>query len=194
MPNLTPGPYVIDCLNFDKAATREIGQGYDLRPPGAVIDALVLHSTNGRGASFAGESAWLRDSPTVSAHYLVGRGGQLARVLDPKYRAWHAGQSRYDEVLFWPGRAPSAYAGRVAWNTFSIGIELAHQVGTDYPLLQLEGLRWLINELRTNYPAIRKEGIVLHRWIAGPQVRAVDVKTDPSDQPDGWWRQWINSL
>jgi N-acetyl-anhydromuramyl-L-alanine amidase AmpD len=196
MGNLTPGAYTIDCLTYSKEAVCEVGQGYDRRPAGVVLDAVVLHSTNGLNASFNAQAAYLRDSPQVSIHYIVGEAGQLARVLDPGYwRAWQAGKSRYDEARFWPGRPQrSVYNGRGAWNDFSIGIELAHVVGTEYPPAQLTALRWLVNELRANYPAIRKEGIVLHRWIAGPNVRTTDVKVDPSDATDNWWRNWIQSL
>ena len=195
MGNLTPGPYTIDCLTYDKSAAHDVGTGYDARPEGAVVDALVLHSTNGVNANFNGQATYLRDSAQVSIHYVVGEKAQIARVLDPRWRAWHAGLSRYDEGRFWPGKTTrSAYSGRTAWNDFSIGIELAHVVGTEYPAAQLTALRWLVNELRANYPAIRREGIVLHRWIAGPNVRITDVKTDPSDLTDNWWRNWIQSL
>lgn len=195
MPNLTPGPYTIDCLSYSKEAACAIGQGYDERPPDIAIDAVVVHSTNGLNANFNAQATYLRDSATVSIHYVVGEKGQLARVLDPRWRAWQAGLSRYDERRFWPGRVQaSPYNGRTAWNDFSIGIELAHVVGSEYPPAQLAALRWLVNELRANYAAIRKEGVVLHRWIAGPNVRITDVKTDPSDLTDNWWRNWIQSL
>lgn len=195
MGNLTPGPYKIDCLTYSKDALYEPGHGYDARPAGAPIDALVLHSTNGANAAFTVQAVYLRDAPTVGIHYIVGEAGQLARVLDPRWRAWHAGTSRYDEARFWPGRtAPSPYAGRQRWNDCSIGIELVHVVGTEYPPAQLTALRWLVNELRANYPALRKEGIVAHRWIAGPNVRSTDVKVDPSDVTDNWLRNWIQSL
>jgi N-acetyl-anhydromuramyl-L-alanine amidase AmpD len=195
MGNLTPGAYTIDTFTYSKEASLERGQGWDLRPPGAVIDAIVLHSTNGAGVNFNAESVYLRDSEEVSTHYTVGIAGQIGRVLDPKYRAWVNGISRYDEALFWPGRTPpSPYNGRVAWNNFAIGIELVHKVGTSYPAPQMAALRWLVNELRANYPHIRKEGITLHRWISGPNVRTTDIKVDPSDLPDNWWRNWIISL
>src|SRR5689334_3905781 len=194
MGNLTPGPYTIDCLSWDKTATLEIGQGYDLRPSDTVIDAIVLHSTNGAGANFNAESAFLRDSLSVSAHYTVGEKGQIGRLLDPRYRAWHAGLSRYKEARIWPDRKPTPYDGRTAWNDFSIGIELVHKVGTVYPMAQLSALRWLVNELRANYPHIQKPGIVAHRWIAVDQQGNYGRKTDPNDLTDNWLRNWITSL
>jgi N-acetyl-anhydromuramyl-L-alanine amidase AmpD len=195
MPNLTPGPYTIDTFTYSKEASLEIGQGWDLRPPGAVIDAIVLHSTNGAGVNFNAESVFLRDSEDVSAHYTVGIAGQIGRVLDPKYRAWHAGQSRYDEARIWPGRVPpSGYDGRSAWNNFSIGIELVHKVGTPYPAAQMAALRWLVNELRANYPHIRKEGICAHRWVAVDGQGHYGRKTDPNDVTDLWLKNWITSL
>ena len=195
MGNLTPGAYTIDCLSFDKAAALEVGQGYDLRPDGTVIDAVVLHSTNGNGAHFKAECVYLRDSRTVSAHYGVGEQGQIGRILDPRYRAWHAGLSRYDERRIWPGLAtPSAYDGRAAWNDFSIGIELVHQAGTPYPPAQLDALRWLCNELRANYRALTKPGHVAHRWVAVDQLGRYGRKVDPSDLTDLWLRNWILSL
>ncbi|HEX6607118.1 MAG TPA: N-acetylmuramoyl-L-alanine amidase [Chloroflexia bacterium] len=195
MGNLTPGPYTIDCLTWDKTATLEIGQGYDLRPPDTVIDALVLHSTNGNGANFNAECAYLRDARDKSTHYMVGEKGQIGRLLDPRYRAWHAGLSLYTEARIWPGLPkPSPYDGRRAWNDFSIGIELVHKVGTEYPLAQLTALRWLVNELRANYRAIQRMGHVAHRWIAVDQYDHYGRKVDPSDMTDLWLRNWIQSL
>jgi N-acetyl-anhydromuramyl-L-alanine amidase AmpD len=195
MPNLTPGPYQIDCLTYSKEAVLAVGEGYNARPLATVVDAVVIHSTNGLNANFNAQAVYLRDALGVSIHYIVGEKGQIARVLDPRWRAWQAGLSRYDEARFWPNRtALSPYNGRKDWNDFSIGIELAHVVGTDYPPAQLSALRWLVNELRANYPALRKEGIVLHRWVSGPNVRTTDVKVDPSDATDNWWRNWIQSL
>jgi N-acetyl-anhydromuramyl-L-alanine amidase AmpD len=71
---------------------------------------------------------------------------------------------------------------------------LVHKVGTPYPAAQMAALRWLVNELRANYPHIRKEGICAHRWVAVDGQGHYGRKTDPNDVTDLWLKNWITSL
>ena len=53
----------------------------------------------------------------VSAHYLVSRKGMVFNLLCPRYKAWHAGKSKWKSFI--------------NLNKFSIGIELVNK-GHDF--------------------------------------------------------------
>jgi N-acetyl-anhydromuramyl-L-alanine amidase AmpD len=161
----------IDTLTYSKRI-HPLRYGYSTRG-NQKPSAIVIHSTNGnRGSSFAGEAAFLRDSPNVSAHFLVGKAGQLAQILPPSYAAWHAGE------------AIPEYA-----NPRSIGIETHHAVGDDYPAAQRDALTWLCRFLMKEY-GISREKIETHRKVALPRGR----KVDPSDWSDAHFYAWRAQL
>jgi AmpD protein len=177
--------YVIDFL-FDKAAKwpirmdstgQEIYHGYNRRPAGTALGGIIVHSTNGHaGSSFLAEAEYLRDSPNVSAHYLIGHAGEITRILDPLWRAWHAGQS--------------SWLGCGDCNNWTVGIEWHHAVGEPWPAAQLDAGAWLCRELMRDHPTITKLGIAAHRWVATPPGR----KTDPAGLSDQFLHHWIAAL
>jgi len=164
--------YIID-TSWSKLVNR-VGQGYSRRTITRPT-SMVIHTTNGnKGSSFAGEARFLRNSPDVSAHYLIGKSGQIAEILPPSWQAWHAGVAR------------SGYS-----NNQSIGIECHHAVGETWPLAQIAALTWLTRMLMDTY-TIPLERIETHRAIALPAGR----KVDPSDWSDSEfyaWRQGLDS-
>jgi len=102
----------------------------DERPPGTVVDLLVIHNISLPPGEFGGPAiadlfAGRLDTGShpwfarlaglrVSAHFLIRRDGELLQFVPCGERAWHAGES--------------AWRGRPRCNDFSIGIELE---GTD---------------------------------------------------------------
>lgn len=165
-------------FDFDKAAAHPPDYGYDARPA-VPLTGIVVHSTEGqRGSAFVSECRYLRDSPAVSAHYLISHLGVVQRLLDPgPWRAWHAGVS--------------AWQGQPACNDYMVGIELHHTAGDGpYPAPQRAALAALCRQLLADHPTIRKSGIVAHRWIALPPGR----KADPTDWPDAAFMAWIAGL
>ena len=137
------------------------------RPPGAVIDTIVLHHT----ASWNAQGA-LRTltSPTsgVSAHFTIDESGLIYQHVSTENIAWHAGPSLDDR-------------GRERVNDFSIGIELVNKGnGYDpYHEPQIASLRALIDGLKRRHPL---KYIVSHTRIARPRGR----KSDPKGFP---WRR-----
>lgn len=128
---------------------------------------MVAHSTEGRrGSRFEAEAAYLRNSLVTSAHYLVGQAGQIVRILDPLWVAWHAGLA--------------AWGVESDVNALSVGVELHHKAGDPWPDAQLAALRWLVAELGRNYPTL--EAVVSHRAIALPAGR----KSDPTGLSEEW--------
>ena len=103
----------------------------------------------------------------VSAHVLIRRDGEIVQFVPFHKRAWHAGQSTYQNT-------PRC-------NDFSIGIELE---GTDcdhFEDVQYDQLNRLIHSLRTLYPDIKETDITGHSDIAPGR------KTDPGSGFD-WSR------
>ena len=94
-------------------------------------------------------------SSNVSAHYLITRKGVIFNLLCPKYKAWHAGKSKWKN--------------NVNINDYSIGIELenkGHNFGyTDYSKKQYDSLKSLIFFLKKNFYILNKD-IVFHSDIA----------------------------
>lgn len=72
-------------------------------------DSLVIHFT--AGSSMASSVDVLTNPENkVSAHFAVGRNGDIVQMLPTNFIAWHAGRSNY--------------RGRSGYNQYSIGIEL----------------------------------------------------------------------
>lgn len=132
----------------------------DNRPPGTVVDTIVVHATV---LDTAEEVARRFADPQsrVSSHYTIDRDGRVLNHVRENLRAWHAGVSRMPD-------------GREAVNDFSVGIELVNRNdGRDpYPPDQIAALVRLIRDIATRHP-IRY--VVSHAEIAMPPGR----KTDP---------------
>lgn len=106
---------------------------------------VVLHYTSNDDADTALRTLTdpLRE---VSAHYLVGRDGDIVQLVDETRRAWHAGASRWggiDDV-----------------NSVSIGIELDNNGFEPYPPAQIDALLALLADLqlRLSIPAANVVG------------------------------------
>lgn len=104
------------------------------------LDMIVLHYT---GMQSAGEALERLCDPQagVSAHYLIEQDGTLHRLVDPRYRAWHAGVSSWDGVS--------------DVNSRSIGIELVnpgHEWGYEpFPKPQMDTLMTVLGALCRAY-------------------------------------------
>lgn len=125
----------IDKTTYNKVPDRPVGSGYDARPNGRQPFSLVIHTTNGnRGSTFAEEANYLYASNSVGAHFLVGQLGEIAMILHPKWRAWHAGAAMSDFN-----------------NANSIGIECHHAVGDAWTVVQRSALTWLTGSLLAEF-------------------------------------------
>ncbi len=147
----------------------------DSRPPGTVIDLLVIHGISLPPGRFGtglverlftacldtaahpalAELAGLR----VSAHLFIDRCGRLTQFVSFEERAWHAGESCFE--------------GRSRCNDFSIGIELEGCDDLPYEAAQYATLARVAALLMRHYPSLVPGRIVGHCHIA-PQR-----KTDP---------------
>ena len=143
----------------------------DERPPGVVLDTVVLHATV---LNTLDEVVAHFGNPLskVSAHYTVDRDGTIAVHVAENMRAWHAGQSKMKD-------------GRTKVNDFSIGIELVNRNdGVDpFPGPQIQALRDLLQTIVARHP-IRQ--IIPHYECADPPGR----KSDPA----GFDMSWVEGI
>lgn len=153
-----------------------VRRGYDNRPDGVNtrIKGLVVHTTNGRiGSSFSGEAKFLRDSPDVSAHFLVGKQGQIELIVPTQLRAWHAGNvvsSRWS-------------------NDYTIGIECHYTPGENWTTAMKDALQMLCGYLLYVH-GLKAADIETHRFVAFPPKR----KVDPSGWTDDSFYAWRSQL
>jgi len=158
------------------AAARHVPcPNWDERPPGTMVDLLVIHGISLPPGSFGGP--WIENlfqnrldpealpefraiaSLRVSSHLLIRRDGELIQYVDLHKRAWHAGVSSFE--------------GHPACNDFSIGIELEGADEVPYEANQYRVLARTTQSIRTCFPNIGPERIVGHSNIAPER------KTDP---------------
>ena len=95
----------------------------------------------------------------VSAHYLIGRGGEIIQLVDERQRAWHAGASRWGMLT--------------DLNSASIGIELDNTGEEPFPDIQIQSLLGLLRDLRERH-RIPAANVIGHGDIAPRR------KIDPS--------------
>ena len=141
----------------------------DARPPGVVVDMLVVHYTGMESAEAAVDR--LCDAAAkVSAHYVVGEDGKVTALVDEGKRAWHAGEA------YWRGATDI--------NARSIGIELVnpgHEFGyRPFPESQMMSLEILCNGILGRHP-VAPGNIVGHSDVAPRR------KLDPGELFD--WRR-----
>ena len=125
------------------------------------LQGIVLHATADAGDE-AGALAWLRSPKSkVSSHLLVGRTGDVTRLVGDQRRAWHAGRS------WWRGTSDV--------NSITLGIEIANRNGGE-PYTNAQYLR--VAEIVAHYvrQGLPLDDVVSHQAIS--QERATD--------PMGW--------
>lgn len=147
----------------------------DDRPPGSILELIVVHGISLPPGEFGGSSIddlfsnqlVAADHPyfekivhlRVSSHTLISRTGEITQYVPFQMRAWHAGES--------------CHRDRTQCNDFSVGIELEGTDESQYEPVQYERLAALVRELRRAYPSLKDADIVGHSNIAPGR------KTDP---------------
>lgn len=156
----------------------------DDRPDGP-IELLVIHNISLPPGEFGGDgverlftnSLDIHAHPyyqtiaglRVSAHFFVRRDGRIMQFVPCAKRAWHAGESCWQEGT--------------RCNDFSIGIELEGTDTSSFTAAQYKALRSLTKALRKAYPI---------RGIAGHSDIAPQRKTDPGQSFD--WLRYLTGL
>ncbi len=127
---------------------------YSFRKKNKIVKYIVIHYTGMKNLKLAYEKLSSANS-NVSVHYLISRKGKIFNLLCPKYKAWHAGKSKWknDSNI----------------NNLSIGIELenkGHDFGyTSFSKQQYISIKKLIIFLKYNFYILDKN-IVNHSDIS----------------------------
>ena len=123
---------------------------------------IVLHDTESEADAASIVEYWDQAGTGVAAHFIVNRDGSVVQCVPLDRIAHHAGfgdtghnafygvtdESRDDKVGTVPIGADMADYGM---NSYSIGIEMAHAAGQDYPEAQLEAVDALIAYINAYY-------------------------------------------
>lgn len=120
------------------------------------VTTVVVHYTGSDSA--AGTISWfLNPSSKVSAHYVIGKFGEVYKCVDLSDIAWHAGLSY----------------GPNGWgvNSYSVGVELVG-TGDRYPQVQIDALVRLLKELKASMPGLK--WLTGHDQICWPKGRKAD--------------------
>jgi len=159
----------------------------DERPDGCPADLLVIHSISLPPGEYGGH--WIEklftntlppdehpyfkeiEGMQVSSHVLIQRDGNIIQFVPFEKRAWHAGESSYEN--------------RTACNDFSIGIELEGTDTDSFEDAQYQQLAKLIDCLCETYETLSPVRIAGHSDISPGR------KTDPGTGFD-WIR--LNKL
>jgi len=161
---------------------------HNARPDAAGIDLIVLHAislppgefgmqwveaffTGRLDASVHAMFAGLK-GVRVSAHFVVDRNGVITQLVPVARRAWHAGESAWEE--------------RENCNDYSIGIEMIGDEAHPFTDVQYRETARLCRVLMELYPGIRSERIIGHCDVAPGR------KWDPGKQWD--WGHFHRSL
>lgn len=124
------------------------------------IDAIIIHSSYDALGSEPYNLNGLLDEYKqygVSPHYLIGRKGDIYRLVSEKNIAYHAGESRTPD-------------GRTGVNNFSIGIEMMNKEDGKFTDDQYDSLNDLLRYLRSKYKI---------KYVLGHNQIAPGRKSDP---------------
>ncbi len=118
--------------------------------PGRQVRAIVLHDTEG---SLEGSLAHFQRQGTASAHYIIGKSGELVGCVLEEHAAWHAARADRMRPSWLDPRPPGAGLCSEI-NACTVGIELellASDPDGAYTDAQLTRLRTLVRDLLRRY-------------------------------------------
>jgi N-acetyl-anhydromuramyl-L-alanine amidase AmpD len=117
-------------------------------PRSGPVDMITIHHTAG---NLVGDMRTFLFEGTVSVHYLVGPDGAIYKLVEDSKSAAHAG------VSFWQGVN--------GLNSRSIGIEISHKTGAEYPPAQIDAVVGLVQRLAAAFPNIKPGRVIGHSDI-----------------------------
>ncbi|RXJ50210.1 N-acetylmuramoyl-L-alanine amidase [Gelidibacter gilvus] len=105
---------------------------FNLRRPNLVIIHHTAQDSVGQTLK-----TFTLERTQVSAHYLIGRHGEVYHMLNDLYRAWHGGSGQW--------------GSNTDINSASIGIELDNNGFEEFSPVQIASLLELLEDLKTKY-------------------------------------------
>lgn len=159
---------IIDKEGWYQPARRVLSPYFDVRSEPNDVSLLVVHNISLPPGQFGGpyieqlftgcldaeeHPFFAKVAPLrVSAHCLIRRCGEVVQFVSFHHRAWHAGIS--------------SFAGRDKCNDYSIGVELEGSEWVSYTEAQYQALVTLTKAIQSRYPAIEKNRVTGHQYIA----------------------------
>ncbi len=147
-------PVLMDSLGNQLKTSYVPTVNFSTRKP----DFVIIHHTAQDSLSITLKTFTL-ERTQVSAHYVIGRDGQVVQMLNDELRAWHAGLSKW--------------GNNSDMNSCSIGIELDNNGLEPFSDTQINSLLILLTKLKTTY------NIPATNFIGHSDV-ATTRKQDPS--------------
>lgn len=140
------------------------------RPSGLAIDTVVIHIIDGSLA--ACDSTFGDNTLDVprSAHYAVGRDGDVHQYVDERDTAFHAGKI---VTPTWTGLKRGSNGAFINPNFYSIGIEHEGRANDDWPDEMYAASAALLRGLVARHPGLRpltRRNLVMHREIRGDKT------------------------
>ncbi len=175
----------INACGWLSGVRRVPSPNFDARPPGKIINTLIIHSISLPPEQFSGAGVEQLFTNTlncddhpyyeklrgvkVSAHFFIRRNGEITQFVSCNQRAWHAGISEWQ--------------GKTRCNDYSLGIELEGSDSVTYTDAQYKNLKYLTRRLQRHYSL---------KQIVGHADVAPGRKTDPGPFFD--WKRYLKSL
>lgn len=164
----TPPETPAQTLNIN---TSRQSPNWNERPNNYRPMVLQLHHTGGGLASSLNHLC--NPASKVSSHYVIGKEGEIYRLVDESKRAWHSGEG--------------VHKGREDPNDFTISLEIVNAGdGVDpYPRKQIDAVIALSRDIVVRH-MIRRDDVTTHKatraaWKAKyPNTPKVSYKSDPS--------------
>lgn len=138
---------------------------------------IVLHDTEGSGDADTVISGWVNDGRYIASHFIVNKDGTVVQCVPMDRIAHHAGfgdtghneqygvsdESRDDKR----GTSPiGSVMADYGMNSYSVGIEMVHIGGEEYPEAQLDAVDRLIAYIDAYYG--NESDIIDHKmWRTG---------------------------
>jgi len=124
------------------------------------VEAIVLHMMQG---TLRGTTAWFQqETSEVSAHYGVGKNGEIDKYVRTGDTAWHAG-----EVIEPTAKLVTTVHPGVNPNLWTVGVEHEGMSGDPLTEPQYQASLWLLRQIRQQWRGIPadRDHILLHHEI-----------------------------
>jgi len=134
---------------------------------------LDLNRSKSERQTYMLEDKWPTARMFASAHVLIGREGEVWKLVELDRQAYHAGASVLN--------------GRASCNRWTLGVELVGTVDSGFSQAQYEALAGLLASLQAEH-GFTRENVSGHdtvRWAAIQAGSDKRAKYDPSGRKDG---------
>jgi len=124
------------------------------------VSHIILHIMDG---TLAGTDSWFSNPASqVSAHYGIGRNGELRRYVAEESEAWHCGRILNPKVAL----LRDAAGNWINPNAYTIGIEVEGRASEPVHLVQYYVLALLLRDVASRYGIpLTEDRVWLHREV-----------------------------